>query len=269
MPSDTTRASVLATLPQLGLDGLPAPVSNAVAAYTAALALRPLDPPPAARAVIDAVAVKAFAAAAAKGSDVIEIDSEPVARARATEAGHADHAAILTAIRDRAPLALCTIVDQYRAQVIAALKARHAQIIGQLVPAARRLPPGITETAALDAGGKIRVDYIATRDLAAQAEQLRRLLVDVEDTPARGQVPDLAERCLTHIRDLRIYDRSVNGTAYGEPGTPEFYRALGAQTEPGDWWLPTVAERRALADELAEQRRLAGLNALPAGATVW
>jgi hypothetical protein len=269
MPSDTARASVLATLPQFGLDGLPAPVSNAVAAYTAALALRPPDPPPAARAVIDALAVKAFAAAAAKGSDVVTIDPEPVARARAAETGHADHAAILTAIRDRAPLALCTIVDQHRAQIIDALKAKHAAILGQLVPAARRLPPGITETAALDAGGKIRIDYLATRDLAAQAEQLRTVLTDVEDVPARGQLPDLAERCLTHIRDLRIYDRSVNGTAYGQPGTPEFYRALGAETDPGDWWLPTRAEQRARAAELTEQRRLAGLNALPTGATVW
>lgn len=133
MPSDTARASVLATLPQLGLDGLPAPVSNAVAAT---LALRPPDPPPAAHAVIDAVAVKAFAAAAAKGSDVIEIDPEPVARA--AEAGHADRAAILAAIRDRAPIALCTIVDQQRAQIIGALQAKHAAILGQFVPAARR-----------------------------------------------------------------------------------------------------------------------------------
>jgi hypothetical protein len=264
-----TRAAALARLTALGLDGLPAELTKTITAYTAALALRPPDPPPAARAVIDATAVKAFAAAAAKGSDVIEIDPEPVARARAAEAQHADQAAILTAIRDRAPLALCTTVDQHRQQIIAALKARHAQIIGELVPAAKRLPPSITETAALDAGGQTRVDYLATRDLAAQAEQLRDVLLEVEDAPARGQMPDLAERCLTHVRDFRIYDRSVDGRAYGEPGTPEFYRALGAVTEPADWWLPTTAERHARYGELIEERRLAGVASLPAGATVW
>lgn len=268
MPSDSARAAVLAALPQLGLPGLPAQVTRAVVAYTAALALRPPDPPPAARAVIDATAVKAFAAAAAKGSDVIEIDPGPVARARAAEAGHADHAAILAAIRHRAPLALCTIVDQHRAQIIDALQAKHAEVLGQLVPAARRLPPGITDRQALDAGGHVREDFIASRDLAAQAERLRAVLVDVEDVPGRGPLPSLLERCLAYLRIPVLYEAAPS-EPFGQPGTLEFYRRLGRETEPGDWWLPTRAELHARAVELAEQRRADEVAQLPRGATVW
>jgi hypothetical protein len=162
---------------------------------------------------------------------------------------------------------LCMICDQHRPQLISAVQARHDAILGQLVPAARRLPPGITDQQALDAGGQVRVDYIATRDLAAQAEQLRAVLVDVEDVPARGPLPGFLEMALTHIRDPRIYDGPRD--AYGQPGTPGFYRALGRETEPGDWWLPTTAERHARAAEIIEQRRLDGIAAMPRGAVVW
>jgi hypothetical protein len=268
MPSDSARAAVLAALPQLGLPGLPAQVTRAVVAYTAALALRPPDPPPAARAVIDAVAVEAFAAAAAKGSDTITIDPQPVAAARAAEAAHADHAQVLAAIRDRAPLALCTIVDQHRAQIIGALQAKHAEVLGQLVPAAHRLPDGIADRKALELGGQVRTDFLATEDLAAQAEQLRAILTEVENVPGRGQPPDGLEISLTYLRDTRLYDGPRD--AHGEPGSRSFYRSLGRETEPGDWWLPTRAQQHARAGEVIEARRREGLaEQMPRGATVW
>jgi hypothetical protein len=267
MSYDTARAAALATLPALGLDGLPAPVTRAVAAYTAALALRPPDPPPAARAVIDALAVKALAAAAANGSDVIEIDPEPAMFARAAEARHADHTAILAAIRDRAPLALCTTVDQHRTQVIAALKARHAATLAELIPAARRLPPGITDQQALDQGGRVRTDYILSRDLAARAEQLRAVHTDVLDVPARGPLPGMLEMALAYVRDPVLYDGQRD--AYGQPGTCEFYRALARDVDADTFWLPTRPEQHARAEEIIEERRLAGLLARPRGATVW
>jgi hypothetical protein len=267
MSYDTARAGALASLPDLGLDNLPAALVRAFTSYGAALALRSPDPPPAVQSVIDAVAAGAFDAAAAKGSDVITIDPRPIAAARAAETEHADRAAILAAIRDRAPRALCAIVDQHRPQIITAIQHRHAQIIGELVPAARRLPPGITDRQALDAGGHVREDFIATRDLAAQAEQLRALLTDVENVPLRGPVPASLEMALTYLRDPLIYDRPRD--AYGQPGTPEFYRALARDADAGTFWLPTRAEQRARADELADERRLAGLASLPRGAAVW
>lgn len=258
MTNITARARALATLPALGLDGLPAELTRAVVTYNSVMALRPPPPPPAPRTAVTAQASAALAAAYRKGSTTVTIDTGPVAEARAAEAEHADRAAILAELRALAPAELCTVADRHRDEIIAALKARHAEIIAALVPAARRLPPGIGDTAALDAGGQVRVDYIATRDLAAQAEQLRAVLLDVEDVPARGEMPGGLEISLTHISDPRIYDGPRG--EHGQPGTPEFYRALGAETEPGDWWLPTVAERRARADELAEQRRVAGIQ---------
>lgn len=254
----STRARALATLPALGLDGLPADLTRAVTAYDAIMAMRPPAPPPGPRTAITDAASQALSAAYRKGSTTVTIDTGPVTQARAAEAGHADRAAILSALREAAPAELCRIADEHRAQVIAALKRKHAAILGELVPTARRLPPGITETAALDAGGQIRLDYLATRDLASRVEQLRAVLLDVEDVPARGQMPGGLEISLTHIRDPRIYDGPRG--EHGHPGTPEFYRSLGAETDPGDWWLPTMAERRARADEIAGQRRTADIQ---------
>jgi hypothetical protein len=71
-------------------------------------------------------------------------------------------------------------------------------------------------------------------------------------------MPGGLEVALLHIRDPRIYDGPRG--EHGQPGTPEFYRALGAETEPSDWWLPTMAERRARADEIAGQRRRADIE---------
>jgi hypothetical protein len=266
--STSSRAAVLATLPDLSLDGLPAELLRAVNAYTSALALQVLGPPPTPQATIEATATKVLHDAARTGSDTIQIDPRPVTQARAAEALHLDQAAITRAVRDAAPAMLCQTVDQHRPQVIQALQRKHDAILGELVAAAHRLPGGITETAALDAGGQIRLDYLATRDLAAQAEQLRAVLTDVEDVPARGPLPTLMERCLTHIRSPILY-AAAPSDPFGQPGTLEFYRRLGRETEPGDWWLPTRAEQHARAVELAEQRRADEVAQLPRGATVW
>lgn len=258
MANITTRARTLATLPALGLDGLPAELTRAVVAHDAIMAMRPPAPPPGPRTAITDAATQALAAAFTKGTATVTIDTGPVAAARAAEAGHADRAQVIAALRELAPPELCRIADKHRQQIVRALQARHAEIIAALIPAAKRCPPGITETAALDAGGQVRVDYLATRDGAAQAEQLRAVLVDVEDVPARGEMPGGLEISLTHIRDPRLYDGPRG--EHGHPGTPEFYRSLGAVTDPGDWWLPTLTERRARADEIAGQRRTADIE---------
>ena len=267
MTSTTARAAALASVTELGLDGLPAEVTRTVVAYDSVMALGLPEPPPGPQAAVTAQAREALSAACRKGSTTIVVDPGPVAAARAAEAAHRDQAAILAALRELAPLELCRTADQHRGQIVAALKARHAQIIAQLVPAAHRLPPGIDDRAALDQGGQVRVDFIAVRDLSAEAERLRAVLTDVEDVPGRGQIPGGLEISLTHIRDPRIYDGPRG--QYGQPGSPEHYRALGAETEPADWWLPTTAERAARAAEIIEDRRLAGIASLPAGATVW
>jgi hypothetical protein len=268
MAFDTTRATVLATLADLSLDGLPAALTRAVTAYVGALGLQVPGPPPAPQAIIEAAAAKALADAARTGSDTIRIDPSPVTAARAAEALHLDQAAITRAVRDAAPLMLCQTVDSHRAQITKALQVRHAAILGELVPAARRLPPGITDRQALDAGGHVREDFIASRDLAAQAERLRAVLVDVEDVPGRGPLPSLLERCLAYLRIPVLYEAAPS-EPFGQPGTLEFYRRLGRETEPGDWWLPTRAELHARAVELAEQRRADEVAQLPRGATVW
>jgi hypothetical protein len=268
MAFDTTRATVLATLPDLGLDNLPAALLRAVVAYTAALALRPPDPPPAPQAIIEAAAAKALADAARTGSDTIRIDPSPVTAARAVEALHLDQAAITRAVRDAAPLMLCQTVDSHRQQITKALQARHAVLLGELIAAAHRLPPAITETGALDAGGRVRADYITTRDLSSQAELLRAVLTDVEDVPGRGPLPTLLERCLLYVRIPVLYDAAPS-EPFGQPGTLDFYRRLGRETEPGAWWLPTRTELHARAVELADQQRADQVAQLPRGAAVW
>jgi hypothetical protein len=239
-----------------------------VTAYRAVMALGLPDPPPGPQAAVTGQAAQAFAAAARTGSDVITADPQPVAAARAAETAHRDHAAIIAALRETGPLELCRTADRHRAAIIDALKARHAAIIAELIPAARRLPAAISETAALDQGGAVRLAYLSTRDLAAQAEALRSVLVSVEDVPARTpMMPGGLEISLAYIRDPRIYDGPLG--AYGDPGTAGFYRRLGAETEPSDWWLSTTAERAARADEVIEERRDAAVADLPRGATVW
>jgi hypothetical protein len=267
MTTITARADALARLTQLGLDDLPEPLTRAITAYGAIMALRPPEPPPGPRAAITAQAGEALAAAIRKGSTTVTIDPGPVAQARAAEAAHRDQVEILAALRELAPAEVCRITDQHRAQVVAALQRKHAQIIAQLVPAARRLPPGITDQQALDAGGRVRTDFLATRDLAAEAEQLRAVLVDVQDVPLRGEMPGSLEISLAYVTDTTVYDAPRDH--YGPPGTPAFYRALARDADPASWWLPTVRERAARASAIIEQRRLDAAADLPRGAVVY
>jgi len=213
MTSTTARAAALASVTELGLDGLPAEVTRTVVAYDSVMALGLPEPPPGPQAAVTAQAREALSAACRKGSTTIVVDPGPVAAARAAEAAHRDQAAILAALRELAPLELCRTADQHRGQIVAALKARHAQIIAQLVPAAHRLPPGIDDRAALDQGGQVRVDFIAVRGLSAEAERLRAVLTDVEDVPGRGQIPSGLEISLTHIRDPRSTTGRAASTA--------------------------------------------------------
>jgi hypothetical protein len=268
MSTIQARADALARLadPGLGLD-LPAALAKAITAYAAIMALRPAEPPPPARAAITAEASRALGAAFAKGSTTVTIDPGPVAAARLAEAEHRDQAEILHALRELAPARLCQITDEHRAHVIAALQRKHADIIGQLVPAARRLPPGITETAALDQGGQVRTGFILTRDLAGAAERLRAVLVDVQDVPLRGEMPGSLEISLAYVTDTTVYDRATGH--YGPPGTPAFYRALARDADAGLWWLPTVRERESRAAQIVEERKLAAVADLPRGARVF
>jgi len=99
--SDTrARARALAALPGLGLDGLPAELTRAVVAHDAIMAMHPPAPPPGPRTAITAAARQALANAYRTGSTTVTIDPAPVAAARAAEAGHADRAAIIAALRE-------------------------------------------------------------------------------------------------------------------------------------------------------------------------
>jgi hypothetical protein len=267
MASTEARAAALATLPQLGLDSLPAELTRAVVAHDAIMALRPPAPPPGPQTAITAAASQALAAACRKGSTTIVVDPGPVAAARAAETAHRDQAAILAELREAGPLELCRITDRHRAEIVTALQRKHAQIIAELIPGARRLPPGITDQQALDAGGRTRTDFLSTRDLSGQAEALRAVLTDVEDVPLRGEMPGSLEVSLSYVKSTVVYDAPRGH--YGPPGTPGFYRALARDVDADGWWLPTRAEQRARAAEIIEERRLDAIADLPRGATVW
>jgi len=264
---DEYRASNVAALadPALGVK-LPAAVAKAIRGYQACQQVRPPAPPPqgAARlAVVDA-GIDLAEDALSAGRPPAAPDPAKIAAAREREQAALDAAAIVAEVRAAAVIGLNRITDEHRAAVFTAIRARHAELVTELTGHARELPPGADEQVALQQGGATREHYLAAVDLVNRIEALRGLFRDVEDAPAHGAAPGLMELAVTYLRTPLFYDsrEDTSGTTrFGAYGTREFYLGACREVDPGDWWLPTTAERDDLADAIHEQRRVAKVKA--------
>jgi hypothetical protein len=138
-----------------------------------------------------------------------------------------------------------------------------------LIGHARQIPPGISDRAALEARGDLRDAYLAAEKVVATIERLRVVLHSVAAEPVlHGQVTDLLERGLNYVKTPAIADgMTVDGlTPWGALGSVSFYVGAAQEiTDPDDWWLPTIAEVTARADQIIEERRIERLKATARG----
>ena len=168
----------------------------------------------------------------------------------------------MVAVRDAAEQQLASVSYGQQAAIITALRARHRQVITELIECAGRLPVAdLTDAQVLRLDAPVRDAYVRSSDLAAEAEALWRAVSDVDDAVPLDMPQPLA-RCLMHVRVPVVYDGwQVDGsTVFGRIGSVEFYRGLAvAVPDPDQWWCPTIAEAVALGDQMTERRRIEAL----------
>ena len=261
------RSDQLADLDTLRVT-LPAPVAGAIRAYRASLTVLAERPPLPGTLAAEAAAAEARrqAVAAASGKP-FTLDPKAVTAARHKEGELADAELLAAAIRDAAAAHLTETVQTHMAATIGALQARHRDLMTDLVQRAKRLPPGTDDETALEAGGEIRTDFLAARDLVAEEDVLREAVRIVEHAPSRG-APDPVVACLQYERSGELYrnhwrTRSWDLT-HGQLATLTFW--LSAGREPFEWWLPSRRELDArVAEFTAEQqaRRVRTARAVP------
>jgi hypothetical protein len=247
----------LAGLAGLGVP-LPAAVSRAIAAFTAAEALqvRSLPHPgePARQAVRDLAAELARTATESATPRFDVTDVSAVTGARAAEQRAIDRHAVAVELRDASARLLGEVVAAHRGEVIAAIQGKHQAAVAELVKRARRLPPGATDVSALETGGQHRADWIACRDLAAELDRLRSALRMVDDgTPA--DPVDGVSFCAAWERTGKLAQTWLAPevtTMHGAPGSLEFW--LAAAREDYEWWLPASDELTARIAELHTTR---------------
>jgi hypothetical protein len=263
----TTRAALVAALadPSRRIE-LPAPVLSAIRVWERVLALPVPAVPRPGSLVQEAITAQAAAVVAtalkSRGNTVDPGTVQAVAEAREREQDRADERALVIAVRAAAEQQLAHVSVAHQAAIIAALRARHRQVIAELIDAAGRLPEGaLTDGQVLRLDAPVRDAYLRSADLAAEAEVL---LGDVRSVD--GQAPSAAleplARCLMHVRTPVVYEHwQVDGsTAFGPVGSLLFYRALAvAVPDPDQWWCPTLTEAVALADEMADRERVEAL----------
>jgi hypothetical protein len=137
------------------------------------------------------------------------------------------------------------------------MQARHREVMADLCQRARRLPPGIDDRVALEAGGQAREDYLAVRDLVGFAGRLRTALADLDAPPTA--LPDGLERCLMFEKSGRLYRDGwlarTGDTRHGALGTFPFYLAYCREIPDDQWWLPTTAGVQQRAEEIRRERR--------------
>jgi len=188
--------------------------------------------------------------------------AQAVAEARAAEQAAADQRALVIAVREAAEQQLASVSYGPQAAIITALRARHRQVITELIECAGRLPVAdLTDAQVLRLDAPVRDAYVRSSDLAAEAEALWRAVSDVDDAVPLDMPQPLA-RCLMHVRVPVVYDGwQVDGsTVFGRIGSVEFYRGLAvAVPDPDQWWCPTIAEAVALGDQMTERRRIEAL----------
>jgi hypothetical protein len=257
----------LAGLADLGI-GLPLAVSQAIAAHAAAQTVPvpalPHPGEPARQAVRDLAAELARTAAESATPRFDVTDVSAVSEARASEQRAIDQHAVAVELRDASARLLGATVATHRAEVIAAIQARHQAAVAELVKRARRLPPGATDETALETGGQHRADWIACRDLAAELDRLRSALRMVDDGTPPDPVDGVAF-CAAWERSGKLAQTWLAPeitTMHGAPGSLEFW--LSAAREDYEWWLPTSDEQAARIAELHATRHTQRVQAASA-----
>jgi hypothetical protein len=265
--SDEHRAGTLATLAQAGI-ALPATVRAAITGYEAIMAL-PVPAPPYVGADRSAIAALAdeLARDALTGKRPAAppqpLDVTPVSRARQEDQAALDRAALARELRSAAAVVLCQVFGGANGQqVIAAIQARHADVVDGLVKRARRLPPGADEQTALETGGQHRTDWLGCRDAVTVLTRLREALRLVDPGVPPEPVDGLSF-CSGWERSGRLagtWLAPVGATTFGLLGSLEFWLAAGRE-QGFEWWLPSAAEQAARLAELRHDRQTQRLAA--------
>jgi hypothetical protein len=269
-PLSEHRARALADLPALGVK-LPVTVAKAISGFEHAMAMRAKEPPQPGQAVRLAIADYATDladGALMQGRAPSTPDPRRIARAREREQAAIDTADVTREIRTAAVITLSQICDQQQSVILAALRARYREQVTALIGHARQIPPGTSDRAALEAGGAIRDAYLAAEEVVVTIERLRAVLHSVAPEPSQGPVPGLLERGLSFVKTTAVSDQMTRDgmTPWGALGSFSFYVGAAQEiTDPGDWWLPTIAEVTARADEITKERRIEGLKATAGG----
>jgi hypothetical protein len=243
----------------LGLIALPAEVSRAIGAFTAAAQLRvPAPPPPTAlirRATIrEADRLAREAAVADQPAFVLDVSA--ITDARAQEQQATDRQALAQQVRDAAAVVLAEAVARSRGELIAAIQAKHEAIVTDLRKRARRLPPGADEQFALERGGQYRADYLAARDAVAELDRLRDALRLVDSHPPPEPVDGIAI-CSVWERTGLLAETWLAHDAistYGPiDGGLSWWLSI-ARVDSYDLWLPTAAQQEARIAEIRADR---------------
>jgi hypothetical protein len=254
----------LVRLAQLGID-LPPAVTRAIAAVTAAQALRVPPPPPPglpARQALTGVAAGLARTAAESDHPTFDLgDVSAITAARVAEQEATDRQALAAEVRDAAARMLGETVAGHRGEVTAAIQGRHQAAVTELVKRASRLPAGASEVTALNAGGQHRADWIACRDLVTELDRLRQALRLVDGPPADPE--DGLSFCAGWERSgelAKTWLAPAGTTTHGALSSLEFWLSAGRE-QTYEFWLPTAAEQAARIAELRAGRHVQRVQA--------
>jgi hypothetical protein len=225
--------------------GLPQPV---VAARTAVIELRTMQPPPLADEVgpARARAIRELVAQASTGKPVdwSRLDPASVMEARRRVEAAKELASIVSGSRETAAAALLASLVEHQAQVVTAIQAEH-----------HRQAVDLWELFEGKGGLDVIARDQAARDLVGCMEVLRQLVLDLGPTTAAK-----TSITLDWVRSDRLRPWARTQERYGKPGTVEFWRSLFADgCTVDEVWCPTApqnAERDAALHEQTRHDRL-------------
>jgi hypothetical protein len=264
------RAGQLASLARLEHLSLPAAARTAIDGYRA---LRALPVPPQPLPGADRRAITALADELARDAltgkhpavPSLPLDVTAIAAARQAEQDSQDRANLTGDLRAAAAAVLCQVFYSESQQVIAAIQARHAEVMAELVQHARQVPEGTDDNVALEHGGELRVSYLAARDLVPIVTRLREAVHLVEDRlpPAPS---DGIDWCLLFERTgllAKTWLAPSMVTEHGALGSFEFY-VSACKVPDYEWWCPAAGEVEERAEQLHQQMHASRVAELPA-----
>jgi hypothetical protein len=261
MPTTDPRYTTgrLAALDGLGLE-LPPAVTRAIAAFRAAGQLEvpaPRRPGILTRQASIAEADRLARKAAESSRPSFDLgDLSAITAARAQEVAAADRQALAEDLRDASARLLGQVVAENAGELVAAIQARHGQVMDGLRERARRLPPGADEVSALQEGGRHREDFLGARDAVAEVGQLRDAIRLVDDRTPPEPVDGMS-MCVGWEKTGRLagtWLAPFGTTTHGDLGSLAFWLSA-AREDSYELWLPTAAEQAGRLAELRAERQ--------------